>query len=100
MSMIQDILNQLGGRKFIAMTGATLMQGNGNTLIATKLKGSRKYNHLEVSLNGNDLYDVRFVKIAGPKRLFEILKDNTFNDVFVEDLVKLIKGETGLYLSL
>lgn len=99
MTSYEIILQQLGGRKFIAMTGATVMRDGDNKLIA-KIKGSKKYNHIEISHNSLDLYDIRFVKIGGVKTMYAIKKDETFNNIYAEDMVNLIESETGLYLSL
>ena len=99
MKSYEIILQQLGGRKFIAMTGATVMRDGDNKLIA-KIKGSKKYNHVEISHNSLDLYDIRFVKIGGQKTMYAIKKDETFNNVYADNMVNLIESETGLYLSL
>ena len=99
MKAYEIILQQLGGNMFIAMTGATVMRDGDNKLIA-KIKGSKKYNHVEISHNSLDLYDIRFVKIGGQKTMYAIKKDETFNNVYAVDMIKLIESETGLYLSL
>ena len=99
MKAYEIILQQLGGNMFIAMTGATVMRDGDNKLIA-KIKGSKKYNHVEISHNSMDLYDIRFVKIGGQKTMYAIKKDETFNNVYADSMVKLIESETGLCLSL
>ena len=94
MKVYEIILQQLGGGQFIAMTGARLFH-DGEKFIA-KIKGSRKCNHLEISLNSMDLYDIRFCKIGR----YEVKKDQTFNNIYFDDMKELIEQETGLCLSL
>lgn len=99
MKAYEIILDQLGGRKFTMMTGARLMHEGDNKLVA-KIKGSRKCNHLEVSLNSMDLYDIRFCKIGTQKTMFAIKNDRTFNNIHCEDMKGLIEEQTELFLSL
>ena len=93
MKPYEIILQQLGGRMFIAMTGAKLMCDGDYKLIA-KIKGSKKVNHIEISLNGKDLYDIRFCKI----RSLDLVTDYTMNDIYCDQLVDIIEKETGLFL--
>jgi len=94
MNTAQQILNQLGGSKFVAMTGATCMSKN-NTLIA-KFKGSKIANIIYVTLNDLDLYDVKIEKFRGTesKTVTEV------TNAFAEDLKKIFESSTGLFLSL
>lgn len=63
MNTAQETLNQLGGNRFIAMTGAVCYQDN-NTLVV-KFKGSKIANIMYVTLNDADLYDVKICKFRG-----------------------------------
>ena len=63
MSVANEILKQLGGRKFIAMTGA-ICYSDGNTLIS-KFKGSKVANIMYVTLNALDTYDIKICKFRG-----------------------------------
>lgn len=94
MNTAEQILAQLGGRKFVAMTGATCLS-DGNTLIA-KFKGSRIANIMYVTLNSMDLYDVRICKFRG----LEIKPIKEATNVYAEDLKKLFEYTTGLATSL
>lgn len=99
MKAYEIILSQLGGRMFTAMTGARLMHEGDNKLVA-KIKGSKTCNHLEISLNSMDLYDIRFCKIGTAKTFYAIKNDRTLNNVYAEDMKGIIEEETKLYLSL
>lgn len=99
MKTYEIILEQLGGRKFISMTEASLSHDGDNKLVA-KIKGSRTCNHMEISLNSMDLYDLRFCKIGTAKTFFEMKSDKTLNNIYAEDMKSIIEEETKLYLSL
>ena len=92
----QEILNTLGGNKFIAMTGATVYSdNNGQTLIA-KFKGSRIANIMYVTLNSLDLFDVKICKFKG----LDIITVKELNNCYVDMLKPLFESTTGLRTSL
>ena len=62
-STATEIIKQLGGAGRIkAMVGACNFGTNGND-VSFRFKGSKKANHIKITLNGMDLYDVEFIKI-------------------------------------
>ena len=89
------ILQQLGGNKFIAMTGATCFSDGQNTLIV-RFKGSNVANNVNITLNSMDTYDVRFAKISGVnyKKVKEVY------GVYSGMLTNLFETVTGLRISL
>ena len=98
----QTILQQLGGNKFKAMTGAHNMRidacDKGTTTIILNYKGSPKANTLSVMYNpGKDLYTMRFLKITPKAGVKETAK---FEDVYCDMLQELFTANTGLYTSL
>lgn len=96
MNTAQKILDTIGGNKFIAMTGATIYsQNNGQTLVA-KFKGSRIANILYVTLNSNDLYDVKICKFQN----MDIKNVAEFKDIFAENLKYAFENTTKLRISL
>jgi len=67
MNSAQQILSQLGGNRFIAMTGAKMFTQDQNAL-NFRLPANfanQGINHVRIELNGNDLYDIRFGKVRG-----------------------------------
>ena len=63
MSIASIILEQLGGNKFIAMTGASHFVSDGNTLRMTLPKNGSKANRLYITLDeGTDTYTMRFFR--------------------------------------
>ena len=99
MKAYEIILQQLGGRQFIAMTGARLFNDGNNKLIA-KIKGSKTYNHIEIEHNSLDLYNIRFCKIGTARTNFEMKKDDRIENIYSDMMKGIIEEKTGLYLSL
>jgi hypothetical protein len=93
MTTATTILNQLGGNKFIAMTGATCYS-DGNTLIS-KFKGSKVANIMYVTLNENDTYDVKLCKFRG----LDVKTIKEVTGAYAEMLKPIFEGTTGLKTS-
>jgi hypothetical protein len=93
MNTATTILNQLGGNKFIAMTGATCYS-DGNTLIS-KFKGSKVANIMYVTLNENDTYDVKLCKFRG----LDVKTIKEVTGAYAEMLKPIFEGTTGLKTS-
>jgi hypothetical protein len=97
-------LRQLGGsRRLKAMiNGRDFMSDNdGRTLVFT-FSSCRKANRIRITLNALDLYDVDFIKVGRLNRkTFEVPVKTTgsVENVYAEDLRRVIEEFTGLYLS-
>ncbi len=64
MSVANTILDQIGGRKFIAMTGASSFAGSANSLsfrIPQNNKG--RFGGVRIELTPDDLYRMTFVRL-------------------------------------
>ena len=94
MTIASQILQQLGGNKFIAMTGATCYS-DGNTLVA-KFKGSKIANIMYVTLNSMDTYDVKFCKFRG----LDVKTIKEISGVYSDMLKPLFESTTFLRTSL
>ena len=57
---------------------------------------SNKANHIKITLNGKDLYDVEFIRIWGTS--FKTIDKAT--DLYNDQLKGYFEENTGLYLSL
>lgn len=95
MQVHEIILQQLGGRQFIAMTGAQNL-AYGENCFHCKIRGSKKVSHLKITLNSMDTYDIEYVKIWGTKMTVVEESNGIYNDMLKQD----IENVTGLYLSL
>lgn len=98
MTVSKTILAQLGGNKFIAMTGANNFVGSDDALSGRIPQGlaTNKANGFRITLNGKDLYDIRFYRIRGIK-LTEL---EGATDIDVDNLKSIFSNLTGLRLSL
>jgi hypothetical protein len=94
MTIATKILNQLGGNKFIAMTGANCYS-DGNTLV-TKFKGSRIANIMYITLNEKDLYTIKICKFKG----MEIKTIKEVNNAYADMLKSTFELVTGIRTSL
>lgn len=93
-----EILRQLGGNRFIAMTGAKHFYATNNGM-GFRLSSSmtkNKINYIKITLNAMDTYDIEFINIRGTN----IKTISTFEGAYNDMLQNIIKDRTGLYLSL
>ena len=93
-----EILNQLGGNKLIAMTGARNFVSSPDSLGFKIPSRSAKngINFVKITLNSMDTYDVQFKKIWNMKITDISSHDGIYNDMLKPLFVK----ETGLNLVL
>jgi hypothetical protein len=97
MKAYEIILQQLGGNRFVAMTGAnSFCYDTDNTLIF-KFRGSKKFNGCRITLNGLDLYDMRFVKIGRAPTFKKVVED--VENVYCDQLQSIFTDKTGLYTT-
>jgi hypothetical protein len=94
----QDVLKQLGGNKFVAMTGAkNFVQDKSKKSISFKIgRNAKGINYIRITLNGKDLYDMEFIRVRGGKA--KVLKKH--NDIYNDQLQNIFTKETGMYTSL
>ena len=96
------ILSQLGGGKFIAMTGSKNFvygtKDNGNDFLQmhlTRNKMGAKF--LTIELNANDTYTMEFRKI---NRNLDVVATVKHEEVYCDMLCFLFTKTTGLFTSL
>jgi len=95
-----EIMNQINVTRLQVMTGARNFIAHtekcgGLSFRLPKFSGV-KINYVKIILNANDLYDIEFGKVGS--KSYKVISEH--EDIFAEDLVKLIETETGLALSL
>ena len=94
----EEILKQLGGNKFVAMTGAKNLATGGNkkNLSFSIGRNAKKVTHVIITLTSADLYDMEFINMSGAKR--KVLKKvkGVYNDM----LRKIFTKYTGMRTSL
>jgi hypothetical protein len=98
MTVGQVILKQLGGGKFMAMTGAHSLMGmdDGLSLKLPSNFATGGINYIRIKLNVRDTYDVEFGKTRGMKYTQISSQEGVYND----NLRDVVSDTTGLALSL
>lgn len=95
LTVANEILNQLGNRRFIAMTGATNFITDANALIFKIMKNEKKVTHIRITLVA-DLYNVEFINVRGLN--YKTLE--TVEMVHAENLRNVFTANTGLDTNL
>lgn len=94
-SVAQTILNQLGGMKrLVIMTGAYNFVASPNA-VSFRIK-NRKVNYIKITLNGKDLYDVKFSRIFNYQE--KVVAE--LNDIYFDQLIPIFEQNTGMYLKM
>lgn len=92
-----EILKQLGGRQFIAMTGAkNFYYSEAEKYIAMKImRNAKRVTHLKIYLSVMDTYTMEFLNCG--KQIITLSKVDT---VYCEDMRSTFERNTGLYTRL
>ncbi len=96
MTIAQTILQQLGGNRFIAMTGAKYFVDCGNALQFTL--PNRKINSVVVRLDGDDTYTMLFNKKTNYG--IDIKCVASESGLYADQLQSTFTEKTGLYTRL
>ena len=97
MSIAKTILEQLGGNKFVVMTGAKNFVDCGDALSMKIGRNKTSSNYLKITLNAMDTYDMKFSRVSpmgGERSITE------YNGVFNDMLDDMFTAHTGMYTSL
>jgi hypothetical protein len=96
----QILLDQLGGNKFVAMTGAKGFTVSDFGLTFKIGRNNKGVNAVRINLNWMDLYDMEFMTIRRKDGIPEITKLIPVNSVYFDQLQDVFTAETGLYTHL
>jgi hypothetical protein len=106
MNVATEILNQLGGSKFLAMTGSKNLIDCGNALSMRLTTNKIKAKYLKIEITSNDTYNMTFS--TSKKMLDEqfgfkvdtlvVLKE--YKNVYADMLQNIFTEVTGLLTSL
>ena len=91
---MNTILQQLGGNKFIAMTGAKNFVQDGDKMLAFSLPrgADNGINKIKITLQNNDLYWIEFYKLRG----VELTGVDMSFDIYADKLQETFTNITGL----
>lgn len=96
----QTVIDQLGGNRFVVMTGAKLfVKDDAAQTLAFKLPGAARdgINYVNVKLEENDTYTVQFSKLRG-MNLAKLIAEREM--VHGDELRAVFVAATGLDVSL
>ena len=93
-----EILRQLGGNRFIAMTGAKNFTRNDTTqTICFHIgKNCHSINYVRITLNSMDTYDVEFITLRAGVTKVRATDEGIYND----QLQDVFTSRTGMYTRL
>jgi hypothetical protein len=96
----ETILKQLGGNRFIAMTGVKNLISSKNSLSFKIPRNLTRANRVEITLTPDDLYTVSFFFIS-MNSSGDIRKDDikTFEGVYFDQLPEIFTEVTGILTS-
>lgn len=93
LSCARTILAQLGGNKFIVMTGAKNFIGSDNSLSFKIGANSKAVTHVHVQLDANDTYTMTFTRIRGTH---SVTKLATISGLYFDQLQSTFTTHTGM----
>ncbi len=100
MTVANTILEQLGGRRFVVMTGCRDFVGSENALKFRIPKAKDGINCCEIKLEPSDTYTVRFVRVGDRRTGYRVTEKSVHEDIYNDSLVELFERVTGLYTHL
>jgi hypothetical protein len=99
MTVANTILAQLGGNRFIAMTGAKNLMGDKDSLQFKIGAGAKdRITHVRVLLSADDTYAVTFYRISGRGLDVRTIREDGM--VYADSLRATFEAATGFRTSL
>lgn len=96
MTIAEIIFKQLGGGRFVLITGAKNFLGLEQGLLFSLPKNRSGANKVEILINEKDLYDIHFFKARGlNKTCIEKIQD-----IKAEQLQEIFTEKTGFYAKI
>jgi hypothetical protein len=92
MQVANQILAQLGGNRFLTMTGSKNLVGGERYLQMKLARNSSKANLLRITLDANDTYTVEFSRF----RNLDVFPVHALAGVYADQLAEIFTRTTGL----
>lgn len=96
LTVATEILNQLGGRKFLFATGSKNLAGDNKGLQMHLTTNKAKAKYLRIDLNANDTYTMTFTSMGKTSLIEKAKIENVYGDM----LQKMFTETTGLYINI
>lgn len=94
------IINQLGGNRLVAMTGAKNFVAIENGVQFKIGRNSKSINTVIVRLNSMDTYDIEYGRVAKKKGVPTYTAKTTELNIYNDMLKESFESNTGMYLTL
>ena len=99
MQVANTILSQLGGNRFLAMTGARDLLGSEDSLTMRLPRGAKSgITHIRVTLDPSDTYTMTAMKFN--KRTLQMTTITAWSEVYADNIRGRFEDMTGLYTRL
>lgn len=103
LEVANEILRQLGGREFLALTGARNLVGGEDSLsmqvsASAQIPLKNRCTHVRITLDPMDTYLVEFLRFSRKK--LEFTECSRHEGVYCDGLKDLFEAQTGLYVTL
>jgi hypothetical protein len=98
MTVANTILQQLGGKRFIVMTGSYNFLGTETSLSFKLRRNSANASGMKITLTPADTYTVEFYQIRKMEAIW--MAEHKYEDVYCDMLEELFERVTGLYTHL
>ena len=93
LSVANTILSQLGGNKFLAMTGSKNLLGSSDSLSFSVGRGAKNgINKARVTLTAADLYTVEFFRFAK----YDLTPKGKTEGIYADQLQEVFTRHTGI----
>ncbi|MFL9499249.1 hypothetical protein ACJMQP_04245 [Rhodopseudomonas palustris] len=98
LEVANTILDQLGGRRFVLVTGAKNLMASPNECgaLTFQINGRGGVNRVRITLTAADNYTLEFMKVRGCK----VTTAHKAEGVYCDMLHDVFEAQTGLYASL
>ena len=100
MNIAETILDQIGGNKFIVMTGSKNFLNIGNGLRMNLTRNKSKAQYLKIELNACDTYTMKFFSARRTESDIIIKDIETISGVYADQMARIFEQVTGLYTRL
>ena len=103
MSIADTILQQLGGNRFVVMTGAKNLAPDGDRSLIFQLPrrmAKDGINVVRITLDPSDTYTMEFVKMADARGGYRMTTVHKVSGVYANQLQDIFESRTGLATSL
>lgn len=100
LQVAETILQQLGGRQFVLLTGSRGFVGSPNSLMFLVGANAKRIAKCRITLTPADTYTVEFFKRQNDVVEPFVLSEEPLTDVYYDQLQDIFEDRTGLYVTL